>query len=641
MEKEKYYITTAIAYTSAKPHIGNIYEIVLADAMARFKRAQGYDVYFQTGTDEHGQKIQDYAEANSQEPKEYVDDIASIIRGLFDLMDVSYDAFVRTTDDYHKKAVQEIFNKLYEQEDLYKGFYEGWYCKSCESFYSDSQVKEEGICPECGANITRQKEETYFFKLSKYQDRLVKHIEDNPEFILPVSRKNEMVRNFLEEPLYDLAVSRTSFEWGIPVDFNDDHIIYVWIDALSNYITGLGYDVNGDHDDLFKRNWPADVHVIGKDILRFHTIYWPILLMALGEELPKHIFGHPWLLVDDGKMSKSKGNVVYVDDLTDVLGVDPVRYLMLHEIPYDRDGTLTHELMVERINTDLANITGNLVNRTITMANKYFDGQLSNNETLEPVDEELLAMTKDLVSTVEEKMDSFHIAQALDEVIKLFRRCNKYIDETAPWALAKDDSMSERLETVLYNLLDALRVGAIVLESFIPETANKILDQLNIEDRTLDDARKSRSFPLNHSVTNKPEILFHRLDVKKTLEKFKKEEKPKKTVKKKESKKVSFDEFKNVEMVVAQIKAVDDHPNADKLYVVKVDAGDETIQVVSGLVDYYSKDDLMNKKVILVKNLEPVKLRGVESFGMILAAKDKDKLELVSVDAVANGTLIT
>ncbi len=639
MEKEKYYITTAIAYTSAKPHIGNIYEIVLTDSIARFRRAQGYDVYFQTGTDEHGQKIEDYAKNNNSQPKEYVDEIAGIIKGLFDLMNVSYDSFVRTTDEYHKEQVQKIFKKLYEQGDLYKGFYEGWYCKSCESFYSDTQVKEEGICPECGANIKRQKEETYFFKLSKYQDRLLDHIEKYPEFIQPESRKNEMIQNFLKEPLYDLAVSRTSFKWGIPVDFDDNHVIYVWIDALSNYITGLGYDVDGNSNEKFNHYWPADVHVIGKDILRFHTIYWPILLMALDIELPKQIFGHPWLLVGDGKMSKSKGNVLYVDDLAKVFGVDAVRYLMLHEMPYDRDGTLTYELMIERINTDLANITGNLVNRTISMVNKYFDGVITRNDVHEAMDDELLDMTANLVEKVENKMATLHVAQALDEVIKLFRRCNKYIDETEPWALAKDEAKHARLETVLYNLLDAIRVGAIVLDSFIPETSKEILDQLNIEKRSLDDARECRTYPLNHKIIEKPRIIFNRLDVKETLEKLEKEEP--KVEKMPELEEVSFDEFKKVKMIVAQIKEVKAHPNADKLYVIQLDTGNDVVQVVSGLVDHYQPEELINKKVVLVKNLKAVKLRGVLSSGMILAAKDKENFELLFVDEIKNGTLIS
>ncbi|CAM3700153.1 methionine--tRNA ligase [Erysipelothrix urinaevulpis] len=638
MEKEKYYITTAIAYTSAKPHIGNIYEIVLTDAIARFKRAQGYDVYFQTGTDEHGQKIEDYASKNNTQPKEYVDNIAGIIRGLFDLMNVSYDGFVRTTDVSHKEEVQKIFKKLFEQDDLYKGFYEGWYCKACESFYSDTQVTEEGICPECGAKITRQKEETYFFRMSKYQERLVKHIEENPNFIQPESRKNEMVQNFLKEPLYDLAVSRTSFKWGIPVDFDPEHVIYVWIDALTNYITGLGYDVDGNHAETFNHYWPADVHVIGKDILRFHTIYWPILLMALDVELPKQIFGHPWLLVGDGKMSKSKGNVLYVDDLAAVFGVDPVRYLMLHEMPYDRDGTLSYELMIERINTDLANITGNLVNRTISMVNKYFDGTITHNSSGADIDTELLTMTETLVSKVENKMKTLHVAQALDEVIKLFRRCNKYIDETEPWALAKNEDDAERLQTVLYNLLDAIRVGAIVLQSFIPETAEKILNQINVEDRQLDDAKGARSYPLNNKVVEKPDIIFHRLDVKETLEKFEPEEE---IVGIEEVNEVNFEEFKKIEMVVAQVKKVEAHPNADKLYVLQLDAGNQDVQVVSGLVAHYSPEELLNKKVVLVKNLKPVKLRGVLSSGMVLAANDKENFELLFVDKIKNGTLIS
>lgn len=637
--KEKYYITTAIAYTSAKPHIGNIYEIVLTDALARYKRAQGYDVYFQTGTDEHGQKIEDNAKLHGKEPQVYVDEVAHMIRGLFDLMNISYDHFIRTTDEYHKKQVQKIFRKLYDQGDLYKGFYEGWYCKACESFYSDSQV-EEGICPVCEAKIEKQKEETYFFKLSNYQDRLIQHIEENPDFIVPESRKNEMVRAFLEEPLYDLAVTRTSFNWGIPIDFDEGHIVYVWMDALTNYITGIGYDQDGDHGDLYKKYWPADVHVIGKDILRFHTIYWPIFLMALDIELPKQIFGHPWLLLNDGKMSKSKGNVVYVDDLVDVFGVDPVRFLMLHAIPYDRDGALSFEMMIERINTDLANIIGNLVNRSITMVNKYFDGVLSVNNVHDELDDELLEAKRSLPKRVEDKMEVFRVSEAISEIVNFFRRCNKYIDETEPWNLAKDEEQSDRLQTVLYNLMDSIRVGAILLESFVPETSKKILDQLNIDDRSLEAASFENAFPLNHRITEKPEIIFHRLDVDETLELLEEKTNPKKMKSLSEDEMISFEDFQSMNMLAGKIIEVEKHHNADKLYVCQVDLGDEIVQVVSGLVDHFTEKELLGQKVVVVRNLQPAKLRGVESHGMILAAKDREGLKLVTVDAL-EGTKIT
>ena len=643
MKKDNnYYITTAIAYTSAKPHIGNIYEIVLTDSLARFKRAQGYDVFFQTGTDEHGQKIEENASLHGKNPKEYVDEVAGVIRGLFDMMNISYDKFIRTTDEDHKAQVQKIFNKLFEQEDLYKGFYEGWYCMACESFYVDSQIEEEGTCPVCGGKIEKQKEETYFFKLSNYQDRLLKHIEENPEFIVPESRKNEMVQAFLKEPLYDLAVTRTSFKWGIPVSFDEGHIVYVWIDALTNYITGIGYDQDGNHGPLYEKLWPADVHVIGKDILRFHTIYWPILLMALDIELPKQIFGHPWLLLGDGKMSKSKGNVVYVDDLVKVFGVDPVRFLMLHSIPYDRDGNLTYEMMIERINTDLANITGNLLNRTISMANKYVEGVVSVNDAPTKLDDELLEMRTATADNFEKYMNEFKVSLAISEVINLFRRCNKYIDETQPWVLAKDEDQKDRLQTVLYNLLDSLRIGSILLQSIIPETAGKMLDQLNIENRSLENAKEINAYPLNNKLVEKPEILFHRLDVKETLEKLESSTTPKKVTKEipKEDL-ISFDEFQKMDLRVGTVVEVEKHENADKLYVCQIDLGDEIVQVVSGLVDHYKASELKDKKVIVVRNLAPVNLRGVKSEGMILAAKDKKGLEVISVEEIADGTKVS
>lgn len=633
-DQQNYYITTAIAYTSAKPHIGNIYEIVLADSIARFKRAQGYRVHFQTGTDEHGQKIEDYAKQNNKTPKEYVDEVAGVIRGLFDLMDVSYDHFIRTTDDYHEKQVQKIFKRLYDKGDLYKGFYEGWYCKSCESFYADSQI-DDGHCPVCGAQVIRQQEACYFFKLSNYQQRLIQHIEDHPTFIQPASRKNEMLQNFLKDTLPDLAVSRTSFKWGIEVDFDRDHVVYVWIDALVNYITGLGYDAQGAHGPLFDEFWPADVHLIGKDILRFHTIYWPILLMALEVELPKQVFGHPWLLVGDDKMSKSKGNVVYVDDLTAVFGVDAVRFLMLHEMPFERDGTVTYELMIERINTDLANIIGNLVNRTITMVNRYFAGTLSVNDQSEPIDQELIEQAAGLISSVEAKMENLRVADAIGEIVALFRRSNKYIDETEPWVLARDDDKKDRLQTVLYNLCEAIRIGAIALASFVPTTSRNILQQLNTEHTSFASAKSFGLFELNHAVTAKPEILFARLDVEKTLQELHKQPE----VETMDG--ISLDEFRKVELRTATIVNVQKHPKADKLYVVDVDLGSHITQVVSGLVDYYTADELVGQSVVVVVNLQPVNLRGVASNGMVLAAKEGDRLVLVNAKGIANGTLIT
>ncbi len=634
---KNYYITTAIAYTSAIPHIGNVYEIVLTDSIARFKRAQGYNVHFQTGTDEHGQKIEDAAKALNRDPKDYVDEIAGSIRRIFDEMNISYDYFIRTTDDYHVKQVQKVFKKLLDQKDLYKGVYSGWYCKSCEAYYSDSQ-QEDGICPVCGAKLVRQEEECYFFNLAKYQDRLVKHINDHPQFIQPESRKNEMLQNFLREPLYDLAVSRTSFDWGIPVDFDPEHVVYVWIDALINYITGLGYDVDGNNGPLFAEFWPADVHVIGKDILRFHTIYWPILLMALDIELPEQIFGHPWLLVGEGKMSKSKGNVIYTDDLTKVFGVDALRYIMLHEMPFERDGTITHELMIERINTDLANITGNLVNRTIAMTNKYFDGSLSTNTVSEEIDEELVTMASNLVTKASDSMDKLHVQEAISHVITLFRRANKYIDECEPWNLAKDESKHDRLQTVLYNLLESIRIGAVVLESFIPETSAKILAQLKTEHTSFDSAKTFGLFELNNKITDKAEIIFQRLDMEETMAKFEKEE-PEPLVKEEDL--ISIDDFSKVDMRTGVILSGEKHPKADKLYVLKVDVDGRELQIVSGLVDYFKLEELINKKVVVVVNLKPAVLRGVTSHGMILAAKDGKKMDLVSADTVKSGTKIS
>lgn len=634
---KNYYITTAIAYTSAKPHIGNVYEIVLTDSIARFKRAQGYNVYFQTGTDEHGQKIEEYAKNAGRTPKEHVDEISSIIRNIFDDMNISYDHFIRTTDEYHKEQVQKVFKKLLDKGDLYKGVYEGWYCQSCEAYYSEVQLEEEGICPVCGAQLIFQEEESYFFKLSKYQDRLIKHIEANPEFIQPESRKNEMIQNFLKEPLYDLAVTRTSFEWGIPVEFDEKHIVYVWIDALMNYITGLGFDIDGNHGEKFNEFWPADVHVIGKDILRFHTIYWPILLMALDIELPKQIFGHPWLLVNDGKMSKSKGNVLYTDELVDVFGVDAVRYIMLREMPFERDGHISYESMIERINTDLANITGNLVNRTIAMTNKYFDGVISVNDVYEEIDRELIQMAEQTTKKVIESMNKLRVQDAIKHIIELFRRSNKYIDETTPWVLAKNESKQDRLQTVLYNLLESIRIGAVLLQSFIPETADKILNQLNTDQRSMDSVMQFGQYPLNNRVIEKPEVLFKRLDIEETLKLFEKEEEP--FIK--EDDMISFEEFSKLDMRTGKIISGEKHPNADKLYVLKVDVGETIIQVVSGLVDHFELKDLIGKEVVVVVNLKPANLRGVESNGMILAAKDNKKMTLVTAPNINLGTKIS
>ena len=635
--KENYYITTAIAYTSAKPHIGNIYEIVLTDAMARYKRAQGYNVYFQTGTDEHGQKIEDNAIENNMAPQAYVDDVAGVIRGLFDLMNVSYDKFVRTTDTYHKDEVKKIFKKLFDKGDLYKGVYEGWYCKADESFYSDLQV-EDGLCPDCGAKLERQTESCYFFKLEPYQERLLAHIKDNPDFIAPQSRKNEMLKNFLSEPLPDLAVSRTSFTWGIGVDFDPEHIVYVWIDALTNYITGIGYDVDGNHGENFKNFWPADVHVIGKDILRFHTIYWPILLMALDLELPKQIFGHPWLLTGDAKMSKSKGNAVYADDLAEVFGVDALRYIMLHEMPFERDGHLTFELMIERINTDLANIIGNLVNRSVSMVNKYFDGSLSVSDVNEPIDDALIAQAASLIDNVSAKMETFHVADAISEIVSLFRSANKYIDETTPWALAKDEDTQERLQTVLYNLVECVRIGAIALESFIPETANKILDQIKTTHRSFEDGKTFGLFELNHKVIEKTEIIFARLDMKETLEKlvFEEEEIEEETYDE-----ITLDDFKKVIMKTGTIVKVEKHKKADKLYLLQVDIGNKEIQIVSSLVNNFTEKELLDKKIVVVVNLKPHNFRGEMSHGMLLAVEDEGSMNLVTGGEVANGTVLS
>ena len=647
MNKGKYYITTAIAYTSGKPHIGNTYEIVLADSIARFKKLNGYDVYFQTGTDEHGEKIQIKAKEAGKNPQEFVDEIAGEIKRIWDVMNTSYDKFIRTTDKQHVETVQKIFKKLYDQGDIYKGFYEGWYCTPDESFFTESQLVD-GKCPDCGREVKKAKEEAYFFKMSKYADRLMNHIEENPKFIQPESRKNEMVNNFIKPGLQDLCVSRTSFNWGIPVTFDEGHVVYVWIDALSNYITFLGYDPDGNHGDLYKKYWPADVHLIGKDILRFHTIYWPILLMALGEELPKQVFGHPWLLVGDGKMSKSVGNVIYADDLVNYFGVDAVRYYVLHEMPFANDGTLTYELMIERINSDLANILGNLVNRTVTMTNKYFDGFILEPKELEPIDEELIKLALDTPDRVEEKMETLRVSDAIGEIFTLLRRSNKYIDETQPWILGKDESKSE---TVLYNLLESIRIAAVLLEPYLPETAQRIFKQLNT-DKTNWDSLKEFNGMVPGEKVGTPEILFARIDAVKKIEEINNtlginKEHVKKTEVKKEEKLekqefITIDDFAKIDLRVAEIIKAEKHPDADKLLVLQLKLGSEVRQVVSGIAKYYEPENLIGKKVVMVYNLQPVKLRGVDSYGMILAAQKGKKLTLIStLEDLADGAKIS
>ena len=641
MKNEKdYYLTTAITYTSGKPHIGNTYEIILADAIARFKRQEGYNVYFQTGTDEHGQKIELKAKEAGIPPQQFVDEKAAEVKRIWDLMDTTYDRFMRTTDEYHKKQVQKIFKKLYDQGDIYLGHYEGKYCTACESFFTESQLVD-GKCPDCGGPVNDAKEEAYFFKLSKYADRLIEHIEKHPEFIQPVSRKNEMMNNFLKPGLQDLCVSRTSFTWSIPVDFDPKHVVYVWIDALTNYITGLGYDVDGNHGELYKKYWPADLHLIGKDIVRFHTIYWPIMLMALDIPLPKQVFGHPWLLQGESKMSKSKGNVIYADDLVDIFGVDAVRYYVLHEIPYDNDGSITWDLLIEKINSDLANVLGNLVNRTISMSNKYFDGIVNNPKVYEPVDEELINTALEMPKKVINKMDDFKSSDALDAIFTLLRRTNKYIDETMPWALAKDESKKDRLATVLYNLIESIRFSAIALIPFIPSTANKILNQINTDQRDYQTLNEFGAYKEGTKVTEKPEILFARLDskeIEKKVAKLSTVQEVKKEVK--EDDLITIEDFKKVELVVGTVEECKKHPDADKLLVSKINLGKETRQIVSGIADYYSPEEFVGKKVIVVANLKPAKLRGVESQGMVLAGETKDLLEVINVENLPNGTKI-
>lgn len=650
--KKPYYITTAITYTSGRPHIGNTYEIILTDAIARYKRQQGFDVFFQTGTDEHGQKIEEKAKEAGVTPKEFVDKVAGIVRKNFDMMNTSYDYFVRTTDDYHEKQVQKIFKKLYEQGDIYKSTYEGLYCTPCESFWTESQLID-GKCPDCGRPVEKASEEAYFFNLQKYASRLIKHIEDHPEFIQPESRKNEMINNFLKPGLQDLCVSRTSFKWGIPVDFDPGHVVYVWIDALSNYITSLGFDADGNHGDLYRKYWPADVHIIGKDILRFHTIYWPIMLMALGEQLPKQVFGHPWLLVGDGKMSKSKGNAIYADELVHYFGVDAVRYFVLHEMPFAQDGTITWDLVVERINSDLANVLGNLVNRTISMQNKYFNGVISNPLEQEDIDKVLIALALDTPKRVEKKMETLHVGEAIDEIFTLLKRCNKYIDETTPWVLGKDEAKKDRLATVLYNLLECIRISVVLLSSYMPETAEKILEELSTSERDADSLKEFGMLECGHTVEGKPEILFARIDAKEFMETLeadrKKEEKAAKKADKKEAKKedapveqIGIEDFTKVELKVGTIISAEKHPKADRLLVEQIDLGEETRQIVSGIAASFSPEDVVGKKVIVVTNLKPVKLRGVESQGMILCASNADDLDIVTiVKDLPNGTKVS
>ena len=633
MSKPKYYITTAIAYTSGKPHIGNTYEAVLADAIARYKRQQGYDVFFQTGTDEHGQKIELKAEEAGVTPKEFVDNVSGQIRNIWDMMNTSYDKFIRTTDENHEKQVQKIFKKMYAKGDIYKGEYEGMYCTPCESFFTESQLVD-GKCPDCGRPCVPAKEEAYFFKMSKYADRLIEHIKTHPEFIQPESRKNEMMNNFLLPGLQDLCVSRTSFKWGIPVDFDPKHVVYVWLDALTNYITGIGYDCDGDNKDLFNKMWPADLHLIGKDIIRFHTIYWPIFLMSLDLPLPKQVFGHPWLLQGDGKMSKSKGNVIYADELVDFFGVDAVRYFVLHEMPFENDGVITWELMVERLNSELANTLGNLVNRTISMSNKYFGGVVENKGVTESVDDDLKNFILSVPAKVNEKMDKLRVADAMTEVFTIFKRCNKYIDETMPWALAKDEEKKDRLATVLYNLVEGICIGAVLLKSFMPETTERILAQLNAQDRELEDLKTFGLYPSGNKVTEKPEILFARLDLKEVLAKVAELHPPKAEEPAKEEKEdvidieakpeITFEDFGKLQFQVGKIIKCEEVKKSKKLLCSQVQIGSQVRQIVSGIKAHYSAEEMVGKRVMVVTNLKPAKLAGVLSEGMILCAEDAD-----------------
>ena len=628
--KGKFYMTTAIAYTSGKPHIGNTYEIILADAIARYKRAEGYDVYFQTGTDEHGQKIQEKAEAADISPKEFVDQVSGEVKRIWDLVNSSYDNFVRTTDEDHEKCVKKIFKKLYDQGDIYKGSYEGMYCTPCESFWTESQLVD-GKCPDCGREVQPAKEEAYFFKMSKYADRLIDYINTHPDFIQPVSRKNEMMNNFLLPGLQDLCVSRTSFKWGIPVDFDPKHVVYVWLDALTNYITGIGYDCDGNSSEQFKKDWPADLHLIGKDIIRFHTIYWPIFLMALDLPLPKQVFGHPWLLQGDGKMSKSKGNVLYADELVDFFGVDAVRYFVLHEMPFENDGVISWELMVERMNSDLANTLGNLVNRTVSMSNKYFGGVVENKNVNEPVDEELKKVVLETPNKVIAKMEELRVADAITEIFTLFKRCNKYIDETMPWALAKDEAKKERLATVLYNLVESISVGATLLESFMPETSDKVLAQLGAQKRKLSQMDTFGLYPSGNKVTEKPEILFARMDINEVMAKVAELHPVKEEVKEEEKgidiepkDEITFEEFGKMQFQVGEIISCEAVKKSKKLLCSQVKIGSQVKQIVSGIKAHYTPEEMVGKKVMVLVNLKPAKLAGVLSEGMLLCAEDEN-----------------
>ena len=629
-------MTTAIAYTSGKPHIGNTYEIVLADSIARFKRQQGYDVFFQTGTDEHGQKIELKAEEKGVTPKAFVDEVSAEIKRIWDLMNTSYDKFIRTTDADHEKQVQKIFKKLYDKGDIYKGHYEGMYCTPCESFFTESQLVD-GKCPDCGREVQPAKEEAYFFRMSKYADRLIDHINTHPEFIQPVSRKNEMMNNFLLPGLQDLCVSRTSFKWGIPVDFDPKHVVYVWLDALTNYITGIGYDCDGNSSEQFRKDWPADLHLIGKDIIRFHTIYWPIFLMALDLPLPKQVFGHPWLLQGDGKMSKSKGNVLYADELVDFFGVDAVRYFVLHEMPFENDGVISWELMVERMNSDLANTLGNLVNRTVSMSNKYFSGVVENKNVNEPVDEELKKVVLETPDKVTAKMEELRVADAITEIFTLFKRCNKYIDETMPWALAKDEAKKDRLATVLYNLVESISVGATLLESFMPETSDKVLAQLGAQKRKLSQMDTFGLYPSGNKVTEKPEILFARMDIKEVMAKVAELHPAKEEVKEEEKgidiepkDEITFEEFGKMQFQVGEIISCEAVKKSKKLLCSQVKIGSQVKQIVSGIKAHYTPEEMVGKKVMVLVNLKPAKLAGVLSEGMLLCAEDeKGELSLM------------
>ncbi len=630
MDKKKFYMTTAIAYTSGKPHIGNTYEIVLADSIARFKRQQGYDVFFQTGTDEHGQKIELKAEEKGVTPKAFVDEVSTEIKRIWDLMNTSYDKFIRTTDADHEKQVQKIFKKLYDKGDIYKGHYEGMYCTPCESFFTESQLVD-GKCPDCGREVQPAKEEAYFFRMSKYADRLIEHINTHPEFIQPVSRKNEMMNNFLLPGLQDLCVSRTSFKWGIPVDFDPKHVVYVWLDALTNYITGIGYDCDGNSSEQFKKDWPADLHLIGKDIIRFHTIYWPIFLMALDLPLPKQVFGHPWLLQGDGKMSKSKGNVLYADELVDFFGVDAVRYFVLHEMPFENDGVISWELMVERMNSDLANTLGNLVNRTVSMSNKYFGGVVENKNVNEPVDEELKKVVLETPNKVIAKMEELRVADAITEIFTLFKRCNKYIDETMPWALAKDEAKKDRLATVLYNLVESISIGATLLESFMPETSDKVLAQLGAQKRSLSQMDTFGLYPSGNKVTEKPEILFARMDIKEVMAKVAELHPVKEEVKEEEKgidiepkDEITFEEFGKMQFQVGEIISCEAVKKSKKLLCSQVKIGSQVKQIVSGIKAHYTPEEMVGKKVMVLVNLKPAKLAGVLSEGMLLCAEDEN-----------------